>query len=271
MPRYALLLEYLGSAFAGWQRQSGQTTVQGSIEAALARLDPPPHSIAAAGRTDSGVHALAQVAHCDLQREWALPRLKAALNDHLRPAPVAVLCAARVSDHWHARFCAQERRYLYRILVRQAPAPLWAGRLWHITHPLDIEAMRCAARHLIGTHDFTTFRAAACQARSPIKTMDDIRIEQKQMEGAYSGHEVRFHFRARSFLQHQVRSMVGTLERVGAARWRPDDVKVALHARNRRACGPVCPAHGLYLAGVRYATAPFAQTQEAMPRLSLTS
>ena len=254
MPRYALKVEYHGAPFAGWQRQADQPSVQGAIEAALGRLEPGPHTIAAAGRTDAGVHGLAQVAHCDMEREWAPFRLSEALNYHLKPDPVAIVGCARVDDDWHARFSAVERRYLFRLLMRRAPATLEKGLVWQVPHDLDIEAMRAGAAHLLGKHDFTTFRSSICQAQSPVKTLDALEIA--RVEGV-SGPEVQFRLRARSFLHNQVRSFVGTLERVGAGAWAPEDVKHALEARDRAACGPVCPPQGLYLAGVGYPDDPF--------------
>jgi tRNA pseudouridine38-40 synthase len=255
MPRYALKIEYDGAPFSGWQRQADRPSVQGAVEAALARLEPRAHSIAAAGRTDAGVHALAQVAQCDMARDWDPFRLSEALNHHLKPAPVAILACARVADDWHARFSAVERRYLFRLLMRRAPATLEAGRVWQVPHRLDVEAMRAGAAQLTGRHDFTTFRSTLCQAQSPVKTLDALEIS--ALDGP-SGPEVQFHLRARSFLHNQVRSIVGTLERVGAGRWQPGDVAAALAARDRAACGPVCPPQGLYLAGVGYPEDPFA-------------
>jgi len=255
MPRYALKIEYQGRPFAGWQRQAGQPTVQGAVEQALAALEPRAHTIAAAGRTDAGVHALAQVAHCDLDKDWQPFRLLEALNYHLRPAPVAIVDCASVAEDWHARFSAIERRYLYRLVNRRAPLTFQAGRLWRVKGELDLGPMQEAARHLLGRHDMTTFRSAMCQADSPVRTLDGLRIEQVQTD---IGPEIRFHLRARSFLHNQVRSIVGTLERVGAGSWSPEDVKSALAARDRAACGPVCPPDGLYLAGVGYPSDPFA-------------
>jgi len=249
MPRFALLVEYHGAPFAGWQRQADQPSVQGAIEAALARLEPRDHTIAAAGRTDAGVHALGQVAHCDLEQDWDPFRLSEALNYHLKPAPVAILGCAMVADDWHARFDAVERQYLFRLISRRAPLTSEAGQMWRVNHPLDAEAMQAGADQLIGNHDFTTFRSSICQAKSPVKTLDELRIE---VVPRAVGTEYRFHVRARSFLHNQVRSFVGTLERVGAATWTPDDVGKALAAKDRSACGPVSPPHGLYLAGVRY-------------------
>lgn len=254
MPRYAFKIEYNGAPFAGWQRQAEQPSVQGAIEAALARLEPRAHTIAAAGRTDAGVHATGQVAHADLEKDWDPFRLSEALNFHLKPAPVAILACARVADDWHARFSATERRYLFRLVQRRAPMTLEKGLVWRVQNPLEAEAMREGARHLIGHHDFTTFRSSICQAASPVKTLDEISIEEITHPDA---REFRFRLRARSFLHNQVRSIVGTLERVGAGAWAPDDVKTALDAANRAACGPVCPPQGLYLTGVGYADDPF--------------
>ena len=255
MPRYALRIEYHGAPFAGWQRQADQPSVQGAIEAALAELEPRDHTIAAAGRTDAGVHATAQVAHCDMEKDWDPFRLSEALNWHLKPEPVAITACALMPDDWHARFSAIERRYLFRLISRRAPLTVEAGLAWRVNHPLNLAPMQEAANHLIGKHDFTTFRSSICQADSPVKTLDELRIEEiARPDGA----EFRFHVRARSFLHNQVRSFVGTLERVGAGAWAPQDVKAALDARDRAACGPVCPPDGLYLAGVGYPEDPFA-------------
>lgn len=229
--------------------------MQGAIEAALARLEPRAHTIAAAGRTDAGVHGLGQVAHCDMQKDWDPFRLSEALNHHLKPDPVAIVDCALVADDWHARFSAIERQYLFRILVRRAPATHDAGQVWQVRNDLDVAAMQEGANHLIGAHDFTTFRSTICQAKSPLKSLDELRIEKTD---GLSGPEIHFHVRARSFLHNQVRSFVGTLERVGAGGWDPIDVKHALEARDRAACGPVCPGHGLYLARVGYPDPVFA-------------
>ncbi|KFI30178.1 tRNA pseudouridine(38-40) synthase TruA [Paenirhodobacter enshiensis] len=254
MPRYAFRIEYDGAPFAGWQRQAELPSVQGAIEAALARLEPGPHTIAAAGRTDAGVHATAQVAHADLTKEWDPFRLSEALNHHLKPLPVAIVACARVDETFHARFSAVERRYLFRLLARRAPATHDRGLVWQVQNPLDAGAMREGAASLIGHHDFTTFRSSICQAKSPVKTLDEIRIEEVEVP---NGREYRFHLRARSFLHNQVRSIVGTLERVGAGAWAPERVGEALAACDRAACGPVCPPQGLYLCGVKYPVDPF--------------
>ncbi|SEN72717.1 tRNA pseudouridine38-40 synthase [Pseudorhodobacter antarcticus] len=255
MPRYALHIEYDGGPFCGWQRQSGGLlSVQGAVEQALARLEPKQHTIAAAGRTDAGVHATGQVAHADLTKNWDPFRLSGAINAHLRPHPVSITACARVADDFHARFSARERRYLFRLVTRRAPATHDRGLVWQVSHALDLAAMQAGAAHLIGLHDFTTFRSALCQSASPVKTLDEITITQH----AYpNGTEYRFALRARSFLHNQVRSIVGTLERVGAGAWAPAQVATALHAQNRAACGPVCPPQGLYLKGVQYPNDPF--------------
>ena len=214
MPRFALKIEYDGALFSGWQRQTDQPSVQGAIEAALAKLESGVPSIAAAGRTDAGVHALGQVAHCDMAREWDPFRLSEALNYHLKPDPVAITGCKRVSDDWHARFSALERRYMYRIIFRRAPLVHDRGQAWRVQRRLDVSLMEAGAAHLIGKHDFTTFRSSICQADSPLRTLDELRVEAvPRRDGAQ---EINFYVRARSFLHNQVRSFVGTLERVGA-------------------------------------------------------
>lgn len=256
MPRYALRLEYDGGPFAGWQRQSHAPSVQGALEGALARLEPGPHGVAAAGRTDAGVHALGQVAHADLARDWEPFRLAEALNFHLKPHPVAVTGCAVAPEGFHARFSARERSYLFRVLARRAPLAVERGRAWRVPGPLDLALMREGAAHLVGRHDFTTFRAAGCQAASPVKTLDALGIEEEE---ALGGRAFAFRLRARSFLHNQVRSIVGTLERVGAGAWAPSRVGEALAARDRAACGPVAPPEGLFLVAVRYEADPFAR------------
>jgi len=255
MPRYALKIEYNGAPFSGWQRQKEETTVQGEVEAALAKLEPRAHTIAAAWRTDAGVHALGQVAHADMEQNWTPFRLSEALNYHLRDHPIAIVACVEVNEAWHARFSALERHYLFRLLSRRAPAVHDKGLVWQVKNKLDINAMREGAAHLIGKHDFTTFRSTICQAESPVKTLDEITITEHPVA---AGIEYHFHLRARSFLHNQVRSVVGTLERVGAGSWTPSDVTTALAARNRAACGPVCPPQGLYLKHVLYPENPFA-------------
>ena len=254
MPRYALRIEYHGGPFAGWQRQDGPATVQGAVEAALRRIDPALDGVAAAGRTDAGVHARGQVAHCDLARVWEPFRLREAVNYHLKPLPIAVVAVAAVTEAFHARFSAVERRYVYRIANRRAPLTHEAGLMWRVAHPLDADAMAGAARVLEGRHDWTTFRSAMCQAASPVKTLDALEVTAHAFPG---GTEIRFALRARSFLHNQVRSIVGTLERVGAGAWSADDVRRALDARTRAACGPVAPPDGLCLTAVGYPQDPF--------------
>ena len=240
-----LTLEYHGGPFVGWQRQATGLSVQGVVEQALSRLEAEAPAITGAGRTDAGVHATGQVAHCDLAQDWDPFRLSEALNYHLKPHPVAVLGAERVADDFHARFSAERRHYLYRVICRRAPLTLDAGLAWRVPQELDVAAMQEAAAALIGRHDFTTFRSAQCQAASPVKTLDELEIGR-------DGPEIRFRLNARSFLHNQVRSIVGTLERVGAGRWRPETVAEALAACDRAACGPVAPPDGLYLTKVDY-------------------
>lgn len=254
MPRYALKIEYNGAPFSGWQRQTDYASVQGAIEDALSRLETGPHNIIAAGRTDAGVHAWGQVAHCDMARDWECFRLSEALNYHLKPAPIAIVECARVTDDWHARFSATQRHYVFRLVARRAPVVHHAGLVWQVKHELDLNAMQAGAAHLIGTHDFTTFRATHCQAVSPIKTLDRCSVTAHRVA---QGVEYRFDVRARSFLHNQVRSIVGTLERVGSGAWRSGDVANALAAQDRAACGHVCPPDGLYLSHVTYDDQPF--------------
>lgn len=255
MPRYAFKIEYDGAPFSGWQRQKDQPSVQNAIEQALRKLDPSCAGIAAAGRTDTGVHALGQVAHCDMQKTWNPFRLSEAVNFHLKPAPVSIVQAASVPDDFHARYSATERHYMFRLISRRAPLTFQRGSAWRVSQPLDLARMQAGADRLVGRHDFTTFRSTMCQAKSPIKNLDELRIEERQVT---HGQEFTFHIRARSFLHNQVRSFVGTLERVGAGFWSADDVSAALEAKDRTACGPVCPPHGLYLEHVSYAEDPFA-------------
>ncbi|MGD1871151.1 MAG: tRNA pseudouridine(38-40) synthase TruA [Neomegalonema sp.] len=245
MSRYKLTIEYHGGPFVGWQRQENGPSVQGAIEAALRQLGEAGATVAGAGRTDTGVHAFGQVAHIDLERDWEPFRLMEALNYHLKPDPIAILDVREVDESFHARFSAIERQYLYRIVNRRAPLAVEKGLAWRIAQRLDVDAMRAGAAHLIGQHDFTTFRSAQCQSASPVKTLYELLIEQYV-------DEIRMHIRARSFLHNQVRSFAGTLERVGAGKWDPVEVKNALDAADRSACGPVAPPYGLYLADVRY-------------------
>src|SRR5919202_106574 len=232
MPRYRLTIEYDGTPFVGWQRQTNGRSVQQALEEAAERFSGERARIGGAGRTDAGVHALGQVAHVEFTRAWPAATVRDALNAQLRPEPVAVLAAEPAPDGFDARFSAIRRRYLYRILNRRAPPALERHRAWHVARPLDAEAMHKAAQALVGRHDFTTFRAAECQARSPVKTLD-------RLDVARGGDDIRVSASARSFLHHQVRSMVGSLKLVGEGRWQPKDLARALDARDRRACGPV--------------------------------
>ena len=245
MPHYRATVEYDGSAYNGFQAQAGQPTVQGAIETAITAFCGETVRIAAAGRTDTGVHATAQVISFDLDKAWPARTVMNALNAHLIQEATAILDCTVVDDDWHARFSATGRRYLYRILNRPGRPALDRGRVWHVKGELDVEAMNAAAAHLVGRHDFTTFRDAGCQSASPEKTLDVARVERV-------GEEVHLQFAARSFLHRQVRSMTGSLVQVGLGRWTPDDLKTALDARDRAACGPVAPSDGLYLTGVAY-------------------
>ena len=245
MPRYRLTLEYDGSGFHGWQRQRHGPSVQALLEEALRRFCGEMASVLAAGRTDSGAHALGQVVHVDLAGDWPARTVRGAVNSHLRPAPVVVLEAARVRDDFHARFSATGRTYLYRILDRGSPPCLERGRVWHRARGLHTGAMAEAARQLVGRHDFSTFRDAQCQAASPVKTLDALAVWRR-------GDLVLVRARARSFLHRQVRGMVGSLAHVGEGRWSAAELRAALEARDRRACGIVAPACGLYLESVAY-------------------
>ena len=245
MPRYKLTIEYDGAPFVGWQIQDNGVSVQGVLRDAIAAFCGEAVDVRGAGRTDAGVHAFGQVAHIDLSKAWDTDTVRDAINAHLRPQPIAVLEAAFVADDFDARFSARRRHYLYRIVNRRAALALDAGRAWRVPRLLDIAAMQEGARHLLGHHDFTTFRAAECQAKSPMKTLDRFDVERE-------GDEVRIFAAARSFLHHQVRSMVGSLVQVGDGKWLPDDMALALAARDRKACGPVAPADGLYLVRVDY-------------------
>ena len=245
MPRYRLTLEYDGRPYKGFQAQDGLPTVQGAVEAAVKAFAGEDLRLQAAGRTDTGVHASGQVIHIDLTKDWRPEVVMNALNAHLVPQPIAVLDAALAPPPFHARFSAAGRRYLYRILNRPGPPALDQGRVWHVKKPLDAEAMHAAAQGLVGHHDFTTFRDAACQAKSPMKTLDAIKVWRE-------GDEVRLTFASRSFLHRQVRSMTGSIAEVGVGRWSAADLVAALEARDRTACGPVAPAHGLCLVGVDY-------------------
>jgi len=245
MPRYKLIVEYDGGPFCGWQVQTDQLSVQGTLTSAIEALSGESTLVQGAGRTDAGVHARAQVAHVDLTKEWDIDTVRDALNAHLRPHPIAVLAAERVPDDFNARTSAIRRHYLYRIVNRRADLTLEAGYAWRVPRPLDTDAMHRAAQRLIGKHDFTTFRSAECQAKSPVKTLDVLSVTRNR-------EEVTVNAVARSFLHNQVRSMVGSLVAVGEGKWSIDDLGKALEARDRTACGPVAPPDGLYLMKVDY-------------------
>ena len=245
MPRIKLTIEYDGGPFVGWQRQANGRSVQQAIEEAILRLSGEEVTLRGAGRTDAGVHALAQVAHFDLDREWAGEKLRDGLNAHLRPEPVAILSAERAAADFDSRYSAIRRSYRYRILTRRAPPVLDRGRVWHVAWRLDAVAMHRAARRLLGTHDFTTFRSTECQAKSPVRTLDRLDVLKHDDELVATA-------TARSFLHNQVRSLVGSLKLAGERKWTADDLAAALAARDRAASGPVAPPDGLYLARVDY-------------------
>lgn len=247
MPRYRLTVEYDGTPYVGWQRQKNGLSVQAALEAAVAGFSGETAALRGAGRTDAGVHARGQVAHVDLARDWPEETVRNALNAHLRMGghAIAVLAARRVDERFDARFSAIRRHYLYRIVNRRAPLALEARRAWHVPRPLDATAMDAAAQCLVGRHDFTTFRSAQCQARSPVRTLD-------RLEVVRSGDTIEVRASARSFLHNQIRSFVGTLKQVGEGKWTPADVAAALAARDRAACGPLAPPDGLYFLQVDY-------------------
>jgi tRNA pseudouridine38-40 synthase len=245
MPRYKLTIEYDGTPFIGWQAQDNGVSIQGVLTEAVAGFAGERVTVFGAGRTDAGVHALGQVAHIDLTRDWDTDNVRDAINFHLRPQPIAVLAADKVGTDFDARFSAVKRRYLYRIVNRRAVLALDLNRAWRVPRPLDAGAMRGAAARLIGKHDFTTFRSTECQAKSPVKTLD-------RLEVMRDCDQVSVIAEARSFLQHQVRSMVGSLVHVGEGKWSADDLAGALAARDRTRCGQVAPPHGLYLVRVDY-------------------
>ena len=245
MTRWRLTIEYDGGPFMGWQRQEHGPSVQQALEEALHRMTGEEAAVTAAGRTDTGVHALAMAAHVDVTKRLTPHRLREGLNALVRPRPISVLEVEPVADDWHARFSCIERRYLYRILNRRAPPALDSGRVWHIAVPLDVDAMKEGAAMLVGRHDFTTFRSAQCQSDSPVKTLDRLNV-------AAVGAEIHVAAAARSFLHHQVRSMVGCLALVGRGQWRPGDIGKALEARDRAALGLNAPPHGLYFVEAIY-------------------
>jgi len=245
VPRYKLTIEYDGTPFVGWQMQGAGASVQSALAAAVAAFCGHAVKIAGAGRTDAGVHALGQVAHVDLAKDWRADRVRDAINAHLRPHPVAVLAAEKVADDFDARFSAKKRHYLYRIVNRRADLALDRLRAWRIPRRLDAAAMQAAAQRLVGKHDFTTFRSTECQAKSPVKTLDALDVSR-------AGEEVLVQASARSFLHNQVRSMVGSLALVGDGKWSAQDLADALAARDRARCGTVAPPQGLYLVRVDY-------------------
>ena len=245
MPRYKLTIEYDGTGLVGWQRQPNGVSVQAALEDAVEKFCGERVAVHGAGRTDAGVHALAQCAHVDLAREAPTETIRSALNHHLRPATVSVLLVEEAAPDFDARRSAIGRVYRYRILNRRPPPMLDRMRVWHVSPPLDLAAMQEGARHLVGRHDFSTFRDSLCQAKSPIRTLDMLDVTR-------AGEEIHIEARARSFLHHQVRNMAGTLKLVGLGQWSPADVAAALEARDRRAGGPTAPAEGLYLVKIQY-------------------
>lgn len=245
MPRYKLTLEYDGMRFHGWQHQQDGTSVQEAVERAITAFSGETRRIVAAGRTDSGVHATNQVAHVDFEKEWDSFTIREALNAHLKNSGVVALDARRVSDDFDARISAVKRHYCYRIINRRAPLAVDLKRAWHVKWKLDPAQMQEGANRLLGKHDFTTFRAAECQAKNPIKTLDRLHVDAQ-------GEDVRVYASARSFLHHQVRSMVGSLILVASGKWTPDDLEAALKSCDRQRCGPMAPPDGLYLIGVDY-------------------
>jgi tRNA pseudouridine38-40 synthase len=245
MPRYKLILEYDGTPFVGWQMQENGPSVQGRLAEAVKAFSGEECVPRGAGRTDAGVHALAQVAHLDLAKDWEPWKVREALNAQIRPDPISVLSCERAADDFDARFSATARHYLYRIVNRRSPLALDRDRAWQVPYDLDATAMNEAAQLLIGHHDFTTFRSSECQASSPVKTLDRFAVTRE-------GDEIGIEAAARSFLHNQVRSMVGSLKLVGEGKWKARDLKAALDARTRGACGPVAPPSGLYLARVDY-------------------
>jgi tRNA pseudouridine38-40 synthase len=245
MPRYKLTIEYEGTPYSGWQIQENGPSVQGRLREAVRAFSGEDFVPRGAGRTDAGVHATGQVAHVDFTRDWPADTVQKALNFYLRPDPIAILACDSVPDTFDARFSATARHYLYRILNRRPPLALDANRAWRVVHALDADAMQEAAAFLVGRHDFTTFRAAGCQAKSPLRTLDVLSVRR-------TGHAIEIRASARSFLHHQVRSIVGSLKLVGEGRWAPVEMRDALEARDRKRCGALAPSCGLYLTRVDY-------------------
>ncbi|WP_455482035.1 tRNA pseudouridine(38-40) synthase TruA [Bartonella sp. B35(2025)] len=247
MPRFKLTLEYDGSNYAGWQRQENLHTIQGALEQAIFRFSGKQLTIMTAGRTDAGVHATGQVAHIDFEKNWRTHTIRDAINAYLQQQRenISILDVQNVSENFHARFCAIRRHYLFKILNRRSPPALNIKRVWWLPKPLNADAMHEAAQKLVGRHDFTTFRSAHCQAKSPIRTLERLDVQRK-------GEEIFFYAQARSFLHHQIRSFVGSLMEVGIGRWTVQDLEAALHAKDRMRCGMVAPPSGLYLTQVDY-------------------
>lgn len=245
MQRYKLTIEYNGSPFCGWQIQNNGKTVQGQIEAALQKFTKEQPKVAGSGRTDAGVHALGQVAHINLLHPWLPQKIREAINFHLKPDPISILDVVAIDDEFDARFSATERHYIYRIINRRSPLALDNGLAWHVKQPLDVALMQQAAIYLEGHHDFTTYRSVHCQAKSPVKRVNRVRVSRH-------GDDIEIEVSARSFMHNQVRSFVGSLKNVGEGRWQPKQVDIALKACDRHECGEVAPAMGLYLAQVDY-------------------
>ncbi|MGB0920615.1 MAG: tRNA pseudouridine(38-40) synthase TruA [Alphaproteobacteria bacterium] len=245
MTRFKITIEYDGAPFVGWQRQSNGYGVQQALEEAVEKLTGQFAQVQGAGRTDAGVHGLGQVAHFDCEKAFTAHKIRDGLNFHLKPNPISILAAEAVDDDFHARFSATKRHYVYRLVDRRAPPILRVGKVWHVPQPLNVDAMQEAAQRLTGRHDFTTFRSVHCQADNPVRTLDILNVER-------IGDEIEVRATALSFLHNQIRSFVGTLERVGQGKWTADDVEAALKACDRTRCGPVAPPQGLYFLRVDY-------------------
>ena len=258
MQRYRLLVEYDGRPFCGWQRQAQDLTVQGAVEEAFFKFSGEHAAVQGAGRTDSGVHARGQVAHIDLEKSWSADKVQGAVNQHLQPLPVSILKVEKVSQNFHARFSALRRHYVYCIINRRGPLTIERGFAWHMKRQLDADRMAEAAQLLVGLHDFSTFRDAECQAESPVRNLDRFDIVR-------AGDLIECRVSAQSFLHRQVRSMVGSLENVGSGKWTPQDLKAALDANDRKACGPVAPPDGLFLMRVDYPEGGAAKVSPSAP------
>lgn len=245
MPRFRITIEYDGVPFIGWQRQDNGPSIQAALEAAVLQLTGEPAVVYGAGRTDGGVHARAQIAHFDLSKDWRLDKIRDGFNFYLRPNPIIVLEAEQVEPDFHSRFDAVYRHYVYQIVNRHSPLTFGRELAWHVKRPLDVDAMNEGAQHLIGKHDFTTFRSTHCQSKSPVKTMGELSVVR-------TGDTIEILASARSFLHNQIRSIAGSLKLVGEGKWQPEQMAQALTAVDRQACGPVAPAHGLYLLKVDY-------------------